>query len=139
MSLSGRLWMRSQRVKPSQARETGEIRIGGNEFGLILDCQRREVRIGRKVPRGPHVQQQAKDVKTSISPRNSAWHLPGAVRWLGCKKPWKFLMQSQLDQGTNGTWRFRLDPDSEKGISPAVAKSSLVSVHSFVDRQEKSR
>ena len=48
----------SQRIKPSQAWEPGEICVGGHEFGLIFNCQCCKVGIGRKIARGSEVHQE---------------------------------------------------------------------------------
>ena len=44
----------TRRVLPAQARESSEVGIGRVQFGLGLDAQRGQVRVGREVARGTH-------------------------------------------------------------------------------------
>jgi hypothetical protein len=51
----------SQRIKPSQAWEPGEISVGGYELGLIFNRQRREVGFHREIAGSSEVHQQTKE------------------------------------------------------------------------------
>src|SRR5207249_4948303 len=63
------------RIPPSEPRKAGEVRITRVQLGLVLDCERRQMRVGREVPRGPNGLEKSKNDHRMTVPGMENGHL----------------------------------------------------------------